>query len=133
MSQAVEKLEVSLGPDTTDLKIRVGIHRYGCCVLWRIQPLFRFSDSNWNVDLCEICSGQVTAGVLRGDRTRFQLFGDSMNLASRYVLALYHILFIYTVRTELTRISFFSIHPFIAWKPLDSRGWYRFLKPRQIY
>ena len=29
------------------------------------------------------CSGPVTAGVLRGDRARFQLFGDTMNLASR--------------------------------------------------
>ena len=30
-----------------------------------------------------VCSGPVTAGVLRGDRARFQLFGDTMNLASR--------------------------------------------------
>ena len=32
---------------------------------------------------CFPCSGPVTAGVLRGDRARFQLFGDTMNLASR--------------------------------------------------
>lgn len=28
-------------------------------------------------------SGQVTAGVLRGERSRFQLFGDTLNVASR--------------------------------------------------
>ncbi|CAB9512833.1 Receptor-type guanylate cyclase gcy [Seminavis robusta] len=49
-----KKLEESLGPDTGDLNLRIGIH-----------------------------SGPVTAGVLRGDRARFQLFGDSMNVTSR--------------------------------------------------
>ena len=39
-------MEVQLGPDTGDLKLRVGLH-----------------------------SGPCTAGVLRGDRARFQLFG----------------------------------------------------------
>ena len=43
-------LEALLGPGTTELGMRVGIH-----------------------------SGSVTAGVLRGDKSRFQLFGDTVN------------------------------------------------------
>jgi class 3 adenylate cyclase len=54
MKELARTLEVTLGPDTTDLKLRVGMN-----------------------------SGQVTAGVLRGQRARFQLFGDTMNIAAR--------------------------------------------------
>jgi class 3 adenylate cyclase len=52
--QVTAKLAPSLGEDTTDLMIRVGLH-----------------------------SGPVTGGVLRGEKARFQLFGDTMNTASR--------------------------------------------------
>jgi class 3 adenylate cyclase len=54
MQSLVKRLEVTLGPDTGDLSMRMGIH-----------------------------SGPVTAGVLRGERSRFQLFGDTMNTAAR--------------------------------------------------
>lgn len=47
-------LELTLGPGTSDLTLRIGLH-----------------------------SGPVTAGVLRGEKARFQLFGDTMNTTSR--------------------------------------------------
>jgi class 3 adenylate cyclase len=52
--EVTKRLELILGPDVGELALRVGIH-----------------------------SGAVTAGVLRGERSRFQLFGDTMNTASR--------------------------------------------------
>jgi hypothetical protein len=54
LTEVTHALEVHLGPDTTDLSMRFGLN-----------------------------SGQVTGGVLRGDRARFQLFGDTVNTAAR--------------------------------------------------
>ena len=54
MVEVTHKLEVDLGPDTARLAFRIGLH-----------------------------SGPVTGGVLRGEKARFQLFGDTMNTAAR--------------------------------------------------
>lgn len=48
------KLKDLLGEGTEDLELRIGLH-----------------------------SGPTTGGVLRGQRARFQLFGDTVNVASR--------------------------------------------------
>ena len=48
MKQITNQLETSLGPGTKELALRTGLH-----------------------------SGPTTAGVLRGEKARFQLFGDT--------------------------------------------------------
>ena len=54
MGSLSKQLEKTLGPDTADLSLRIGLH-----------------------------SGPVIAGILRGDRARFQLFGDTVNTTAR--------------------------------------------------
>ncbi len=54
MGSVVQALETYLGPNTSELSMRIGLH-----------------------------SGPIMAGVLRGEKTRFQLFGDTMNTAAR--------------------------------------------------
>ena len=48
MHRRTKELETTLGPSTGDLTVRIGMH-----------------------------SGAITAGVLRGEKGRFQLFGDT--------------------------------------------------------
>ena len=54
MNRLSNQLEETLGKGTKDLQLRVGLH-----------------------------SGPTTAGVLRGEKARFQLFGDTVNTAAR--------------------------------------------------
>lgn len=53
-TEITRDLEFTLGPETGDLRMRFGLN-----------------------------SGPTTAGVLRGQKSRFQLFGDSVNTAAR--------------------------------------------------
>jgi class 3 adenylate cyclase len=50
MTIITKSLELSLGPGTADLALRLGLH-----------------------------SGPTIAGVLRGEKARFQLFGDTVS------------------------------------------------------
>ena len=77
MNVLTKELEIQLGPDTGDLSLRVGIH-----------------------------SGPVTGGVLRGERARFQLFGDTVSLRSfsRKICVYYYSLQNLTVEILLYRI-----------------------------
>jgi class 3 adenylate cyclase len=50
MTIITQRLELSLGPGTADLTLRLGLH-----------------------------SGPTIAGVLRGEKARFQLFGDTVS------------------------------------------------------
>ena len=55
MKQITNQLETSLGPGTKELALRTGLH-----------------------------SGPTTAGVLRGEKARLQLFGDTGKKVLRY-------------------------------------------------
>ena len=50
LDDAVHELSEKLGEDTLNLKLRVGIH-----------------------------SGSITAGILRGEKSRFQVFGGTLS------------------------------------------------------
>ena len=77
-----KKLEVSLGPGTGDLRMRFGLHSGpGECDLCRFRRAMPYLMVSFLLIVCSVST--VTAGVLRGEKSRFQLFGDTVNTASR--------------------------------------------------
>jgi hypothetical protein len=79
-----KELELSLGPDTSTLKLRVGLHSgpitAGKCSTITIQY--------WCYALiadtfCACIYWCFETGVLRGQKSRFQLFGDTVNTCAR--------------------------------------------------
>lgn len=70
-NELVKQLEVTLGPGTS----KFCEHDYDKCDLrTRANGFFFSGDLTMRLGMH---SGPVTAGVLRGDRARFQLFGDT--------------------------------------------------------
>jgi class 3 adenylate cyclase len=84
------KLEVSLGPDTTDLAFRIGLHS-GCVTGGKSQrstspyrlAVLPLPTPHWHRHCLLHTIPMRRKGVLRGDNARYQLFGDTINTASR--------------------------------------------------
>ena len=104
-SDCLAKLEVltksladSLGPDTATLQLRVGLH-----------------------------SGSVTGGVLRGQKSRFQLFGDTM--VSTFFCIPFNICFLgQGVDSHHPIISFCTRTLLHAWKVTARVGAFMYLR-----
>ena len=79
--QLMKELELKLGPDTSDLSIRIGLHSGP--VTGKSTFSHRLLPCPAPVSYIFLVLWHFIAGVLRGQRARFQLFGDTMNVAAR--------------------------------------------------
>jgi class 3 adenylate cyclase len=81
MKRITNFLGVKLGPDTTELCLRIGLN-----------------------------SGPTTAGVLRGERARFQLFGDTVNTGKLMKnMSISSFAFLSSLEKQLKGLTFFDI------------------------
>lgn len=74
MLHIVEQLEHKLGPGKGQIVLR----SYPCQTVV-LTSIFHTKDTSTLGMRFGLHSGPVTAGVLRGERARFQLFGDTVN------------------------------------------------------
>jgi class 3 adenylate cyclase len=78
--QVVNQLEESLGPDTRDLGMRIGMHSgpvtAGTLSFFAFFDSFSLFNASDVANKLRPCSPPKRKGVLKGDRARFQLFGD---------------------------------------------------------
>jgi Adenylate and Guanylate cyclase catalytic domain len=72
MKAVTRRLERKLGPDTANLAMRVGLHSGPVTVRCRLWS------GSWNfvTVMLTLYTSPWQAGVLRGEKARFQLFGD---------------------------------------------------------
>lgn len=67
-------MEIEFGPDTGDLGLRIGEFCFVTVQTHMHYRTFLVLTRNDCLDIAGMHSGPVTAGVLRGERARFQLY-----------------------------------------------------------
>mmetsp|Transcript_2517 Transcript_2517/g.6005 ORF Transcript_2517/g.6005 Transcript_2517/m.6005 type:complete len:116 (+) Transcript_2517:1995-2342(+) len=100
MDQLTIELADKLGEDTRDLKMRVGLH-----------------------------SGSTTAGVLRGEKGRFQLFGDTGRFSPCLCTLRFKARFVVSMYPNCIVLSSSQSILLLEWKPMVSRAEFMYHRP----